>query len=583
MITGKEIRPQNTKPTGDPMYKEIPLKQIKPSKNNYRKAYAVSALKELTASVKAKGVLEPILVRPLSGKQKGNYEIVAGHRRHQASVDAGLKMMPAIVSELSDEEALEIQVIENSHREDPNPIDEAHGFKRLIEMGKHTPETLAAKIGHSMAYVLGRVKLAGLDKKVQDAITAGQISLGHALLFTRLKNSGDQKRLLKDIVNEGLSVAGAARQMRDYSTALSDALFDTAKCETCDYRSRNQAVLFPDIKADECTDRSCFDTKVKAYYIELLNKKKAEGFTIFTDVKTVEKHTGNNAKTSARICANKSDEREYDVSGPFCPQAYKTLCVGCHAYHAYYLVDKNNNRGGKELEFGEICLDKKCLDKMRKVKAEPDKKGASSGRSSQQDAAMEKMRRAERAGACRDRFLHKELPPMVAASEEAQKRLALHLILGQFGEYDKVMGAYLDLCGVPVKEDEEAPGPFSPALPFELLDGAISAALVARIGVIHATDMLLLAPVAGLDVRAEFRIDREYLESQSFKNKGDLLKLAEELGVDELIEAKKPKAGIIEQLLGLELKGKVPKEIAEACKVDEELEDGGEDDEDDND
>lgn len=566
------------------MYKEILIKAIKPSKENYRKSYDETALKELTASVKAIGVLEPILVRPLNGKQKGNYEIVAGHRRHQAAAAAGLKEIPAIMKELSDGEALEIQVIENSHREDPNPIDEAHGFKRLIKMGKHTPETLAAKIGHCTAYVLGRVKLASLDKKVQDAITAGQIQLGHALLFTRLKNSGDQKRLLKDIMDEGLSVAGAARQMRNYSTALSNVPFDTSKCEKCDYRSRNQAVLFPDIEADECTDRSCFDTKVKAHYIELLKGKKAEGFKIYVDAKTVEKLIEYGAKTSARICGNKKDDHSNGYPSLFYAPAYKTTCAACHEHHAFYLVDKNNYRGGKEIEFGEICLDKKCLDKMRKVEVEPGKKGSSSGRpSSQEDDATEKTRRAERAGACRDRFLRKELPPRVKVSEEAQKRLTLHLILGQHGKYDEVMGAFFNLHGVPVKEDEEAPGPFSPALPFKLLDGAISAALVARVSVVQPTDMLLLAPVAGLDVLADFKIDREYLESQSFKNKGDLLKLAEELGVDELIEAKKPKAGIIEQLLGLELKGKVPKEIAEACKVDEELEDGGEDDEDDND
>src|SRR3989304_6388820 len=116
-------------------FQEIPTRKLGPS--NYPRHYDESALKEMTESVRAKAVIEPIVCRPLNGKQKGKYEIVAGHRRHHAAAAAGLKVMPAMVRSLSDEEALEIQIIENAQREDPNPIDQARGDKLLPERGKH--------------------------------------------------------------------------------------------------------------------------------------------------------------------------------------------------------------------------------------------------------------------------------------------------------------------------------------------------------------------------------------------------------------------------------------------------------------
>ena len=137
------------------MYKELSLNKIKASKENYRSAISEGPLEDLTASVKAKGILQPILVRPMNGK----YEIVAGHRRYLAAQAAGLETIPATVREFDDQEALEIQVIENSQREDPNPMDEARGFQRLVEMGNHTPDTLAEKLGRNVAYVYSRVKL----------------------------------------------------------------------------------------------------------------------------------------------------------------------------------------------------------------------------------------------------------------------------------------------------------------------------------------------------------------------------------------------------------------------------------------
>ncbi|MEK6530992.1 MAG: ParB/RepB/Spo0J family partition protein [Deltaproteobacteria bacterium] len=553
-------------------FETIEVKSLVPSENNYRRSFDAGALEELTASIKAKGVLQPILVRPLNGWHKGKYEIVAGHRRFHAAREAGLKDMPAMVKALSDEEALEVQVIENSQREDPNPIDEAYGFKKLLEMGRYTPETLAEKIDHSVAYVLGRVRLAELDKTVQDKVASGELSFGHALLFTRLRRAADQKKFLKEIADEDLSVAEAKRRLGDYTLNLSNAAFDTAKCETCQSRSRNQAVLFPDLsKTDECADMECFQTKIKAHWLGLLKTKQTEGFKTYTDEKTIEKLTAYGAKSSARICANKKDANEHG-SGPFLPPKYKTDCVACTGNHAFYLTERKHYNHGKVFVFGEICLDRKCLDRMRKQKTKDADDEASSSGKSRQDDELEKMRRAERAAKCRDRFLLRELASRIEASVEAQKRLILWLALEKYYKCENDVGEHLDIRGVPVKRSEhdnrvsyeDVPGPFSMAFPNEHLNGAITAALLRILEVVPGEELLVLAPAAGLDVKGNFSIDREYLESQSFKNKGDIIRLAKELGVE--VDEKKPKAALVEQILGQELKGKVSKEIAEALE-----------------
>ncbi|MEK7075507.1 MAG: ParB/RepB/Spo0J family partition protein, partial [Patescibacteria group bacterium] len=117
--------PRNDNSTG--VYQLIDIAKIKPSKSNYRKTSNLKGVEELTDSIKSKGVLQPIIVRTQKGN--GSFEIVTGHRRHAAAKNAGLKQIPCILKDCSDAEALEIQVIENSQREDVNPMEEAMGFK----------------------------------------------------------------------------------------------------------------------------------------------------------------------------------------------------------------------------------------------------------------------------------------------------------------------------------------------------------------------------------------------------------------------------------------------------------------------
>lgn len=175
----------------------LPLGEIAESKLNPRRDFAKEPLEELTESIRKVGVLQPVLVRP-SPKANGKaskYELVAGHRRLRAAAAAGLAEIPVTVRELTDEQVLEAMVIENLHRADLHPLEEAEGYRKLHEDFKHSVEDLAAKVGKSVAYVYARLKLCELTKEAKKAFLEDRITAGHAILLARLK-AEDQDRAL---------------------------------------------------------------------------------------------------------------------------------------------------------------------------------------------------------------------------------------------------------------------------------------------------------------------------------------------------------------------------------------------------
>lgn len=171
---------------------QLGLESIKPSKTNPRRVVNGHALDELTQSVKEHGVLQPILVRP-NGK---GYEIVAGHRRYAAAEKAGLETLPVFVRELTDEQALELQLIENLERSDLHPLEEAQGYQQLIAVHKYDVTRIAEKIGRSIKYVYDRVKLLQLVPAAKDLFLEDKITAGHAILLARLSPK-DQKRAIE--------------------------------------------------------------------------------------------------------------------------------------------------------------------------------------------------------------------------------------------------------------------------------------------------------------------------------------------------------------------------------------------------
>lgn len=194
------IRKQNSL-----MLKNISLSSIVPSKTNPRgKEFSGPAFDELVASIKEKGVLMPILVRPLS-PEKGEivYEIVAGHRRYAAAKAAGLDQIPAQVQDMTDIEAREAQIVENLQRQDIHPLEEGEAYRMLIEKSRPKYETadIALKVGMSESYVRGRFALTNLTEKVAAAFRSDKIKIGHAMLIARIDDEKVQVEAMKRVTD----------------------------------------------------------------------------------------------------------------------------------------------------------------------------------------------------------------------------------------------------------------------------------------------------------------------------------------------------------------------------------------------
>ena len=185
---------------GNQGVKKINISQIIPNPSQPRKNFIENELKELSLSIKNQGLIQPIIVRPVDD---GQYQIIAGERRWRAAQIAQLDNIPAIIKTLSDDDALEIAIIENVQRSNLNPIDEAAGYQRLIDIYNYTQEDLAQVIGKSRSYIANILRLNNLPTKVKDYLSEGLLTIGHARALISLENA---ENLADMIVSKGLSV-----------------------------------------------------------------------------------------------------------------------------------------------------------------------------------------------------------------------------------------------------------------------------------------------------------------------------------------------------------------------------------------
>ena len=179
----------------------VPLSSLKASRFNPRRNFADAQLDELAASIRERGLVQPLVVRPLGGG--GRYEIVAGERRWRAAQRANLHEVPVVIRTLSDQEAIEIAIIENVQREDLNAIEEGEGYHALMQGHGYTQEDLAKVIGKSRSHLANTLRLLKLPKSVQDLVRGGDLSAGHA---RALIGRADAAALAARIVKEGLTV-----------------------------------------------------------------------------------------------------------------------------------------------------------------------------------------------------------------------------------------------------------------------------------------------------------------------------------------------------------------------------------------
>ncbi|MGX9352447.1 ParB/RepB/Spo0J family partition protein [Shimia sp. W99] len=178
----------------------VPIEKIVPNPDQPRREFTQDQLDDLANSIREKGVIQPLIVRE---KSEGTYEIVAGERRWRASQMAQLHELPVIVREYDDTEVLEIAIIENIQRADLNPVEEAMGYRQLMDKFGHTQERLSEALGKSRSHIANLMRLLQLPADVQDMLKKGQLTAGHARALITSENASD---LAKKVVKGGMSV-----------------------------------------------------------------------------------------------------------------------------------------------------------------------------------------------------------------------------------------------------------------------------------------------------------------------------------------------------------------------------------------
>lgn len=197
----EEVSSSKAKPA-DGQVQNLKITEVEPNKDQPRKTFNEDDLLELADSIKQHGIITPLLVT----KRNGMYMIVAGERRWRAARKAGLKEVPAVVKNLTDEEIAEIAIIENLQRVGINPIEEAFAFKQLIDNHGYTQDQVAEKISKSRVYVTNSMRLLKLTKKVQDMVIGEMLTAGHARALLSITNEADQEEIAQQVFDQNLSV-----------------------------------------------------------------------------------------------------------------------------------------------------------------------------------------------------------------------------------------------------------------------------------------------------------------------------------------------------------------------------------------
>jgi ParB family chromosome partitioning protein len=265
-------------------YRNLPLALLTESTTNPRKIFDEVSLKELAESIRAHGILSPLLVRPLNER---SFEIVAGARRYRAAQLAEVETAPVRIVKLTDAEALEAALIENLQRKDVHPLEEAEGFRALLNLDepKYSIEQIAVKTGKSPAYCAARLKLTELAPVVVEAFSKDEIGVGHALLLAKLQHA-QQEQALAACYQETYGSGSKSKRIllpvrplqqwieQNVMLILKDAPFDckdaqlvpaAGSCLDCSKRTGHNKLLFAGVvssNADACSDPACYSAKL---------------------------------------------------------------------------------------------------------------------------------------------------------------------------------------------------------------------------------------------------------------------------------------------------------------------------------
>lgn len=274
-------------------YRNLPLGLLTESATNPRHIFEDSALKELAESIRTQGILSPLLVRPLNER---SFEIVAGARRYRAAKMADAETVPVRIVNLSDAAALEAQLVENLVRADVHPMEEAQGFRALLnlEEPKYSVEQIAARTGKTPVYVAQRLKLTELSPVVVEAFYREEIGVGHALLLAKLQPDQQEQTLAACFKEDWSGTDRKAKRIllpvrnlqswieSNILLILKLAPFDkrdaqlvpaAGSCVDCPKRTGHNKLLFAEVRQDACTDPTCYQAKLDAHVAKTVAAK----------------------------------------------------------------------------------------------------------------------------------------------------------------------------------------------------------------------------------------------------------------------------------------------------------------------
>jgi len=197
-----------------PGLRTLPIEELSPSPDQPRKHFDETALSELAESIKANGIIQPIVVTPASASVGTRYLIVAGERRWRAAQRAGLHDVPVVIRQTEEAERLELALVENIQRADLDPIEEARAFAQLIDVRGYTQDALAERVGKDRSTISNALRLLRLPEKVQAMVHAGQLSMGHARALLGLSEDRAMIEVAKEVVADGLSVRATEKAVR---------------------------------------------------------------------------------------------------------------------------------------------------------------------------------------------------------------------------------------------------------------------------------------------------------------------------------------------------------------------------------
>jgi ParB/RepB/Spo0J family partition protein len=425
-----------------------------------RKRFNAEKLQQLADSIRDKGVAQPILLRPVEPTDAApqRYEIIAGERRFRASIAAGLTHIPAISRNMSDHDAIELQILENLQREDPHPLEEAEGYERLMLTHGYNADQLAERLKKSRSYIYGRLKLCALSLDVREPFLNDEISASTALLIARIPVPKLQAQAMTEILkpqwnSEPMSYRAAVQHVQGrFTLTLASAPFDTkdgkllaaaGNCTSCPKRTGSEPVLYPDIDANICTDPECFAEKRAAHQakvIVLANKagtpvlEGKEATDALGDLKTVFSHYSLWKLDRLAPRANQNDTIHFVLQEKQLPEPKAILKLDNGVVHKAY--DKAAVQAAAEAV--GICLSREAWDVLQaeknaapaaQARAEQDRKRAAE--------YAEKARRAEELTAERLALYRKvRVRAGNGLSLASLRELAKHLVLECHVPYD---------------------------------------------------------------------------------------------------------------------------------------------------